>query len=263
MSEKSSQPPSQTPRNNQALSSLALGALALLLSLLALVGTYQIGAAAIVAALLSFWAGGRGLLDARQRQGIGLPGALGGAALGLLGLVVGVAVLVSHLGGAAEAQVFQSSDFTMRYPANWRMFDLDAETFCSRPDVDCLLAIGIPGEETRVQVFRYTLSQAATVEAIDESFWEGLIASNPQMALDSREALTIGGLPAIKRLYHLPVSAAGTTPYTLQIYAVRELTYFEFRATFPNVDDWVRHRATVDAIAASMRFRPLESASGS
>ncbi len=269
--------PAPARRLTQGTYSLGLGALALILSILALILTYQIGVVAAIAALLSLWAGLRALLAAQSLSGQGLLAAIG-LTLGLFGLAIGGVSFVTGLRAASVSpagtdaateagmvatpsgnQVFRSAEITLVYPPQWRRYGFENNAICSQINVTCLLSIGIPGEDTRIELVRYRLSEPAAVEAIDQSFWRDFTASNPGVALDWAEVVPIDGLTAAKRMYHLPANDQGQTRYTLQIFVTREDAYFAFTANFPDVDRLASYQPAVEAIANSMFFRPPDA----
>lgn len=268
--------PASTRQLIQGTYSLGLGTLTLILSILSLILTYHIGVVVAIAAVLSIWAGLRALLVAQSLTGPGLRAALG-ITLGLFGLAIGGVAFVTGLRAASitpdgsantstgspaipgESQVFRSAEVTLVYPAAWVHYGFENDTICGQINVTCLLSIGLPGEDVRVELVRYRLSGPAPVEDIDASFWQDFTASNPGVALDWEGIVPIGGLIAAKRLYHLPADDQGRTHYTLQMFFSRENAYFAFTANFPDVERLAAYQATVDAIAGSLLFRPPDT----
>jgi hypothetical protein len=230
-------------RNQQAVASLVLGVLSLVLALFNLAPGLlsTLGCVGGVAALLALLAGVQGLRAVRDLDGSGRRFASAGMAAGGLGLLVFIVAFLPALQteralerarGTFEAiqtpQVFQADGFSLTYPGDWQTLDINEQEDCKQPNVECLLLqIGHPsGDGTNINVWRFALRREATVDEADQESWAGVEATIPDVNLVSREMIEVGGQPAVRRVFNMPSSrAAEGRAHYIQTYVVKGRTF--------------------------------------
>ena len=260
----------KTKKNQQAIASLILG----ILSIVFAIGNFApgllstLGCVGAAAALLALTAGASGLRATRKLDGQGRGWAIAGMSLGGLGLLVFIAVMASSILNVQKQvetlltpqppQVFQSDALTLTYPGSWQVVDISKQDICNRPGVKCLIAIGSPsGDGTNINLMRFTLDQKITVEELDQALWTQYESSNPDVALESRKAIEVGGQPATRRIFNIPSSQViSGQAHLLQIYIVNGLALYQFTVWAPSADALTLHQSEVDEIIASLQFSP-------
>jgi hypothetical protein len=259
--------------NSQAVSSLVLGFVAIALALLPFYSqTWTTRAifdvVAPLAVLLAVITGLRGLRFAKVNNSQGRNLSVAGLALAGLGLLALIAVRNSdalRTAGPLPAslapqppQVFKGDVFTFTYPGSWQVNDgLSQQDFCKQPSVECLIAIGSPADGTNLNLLRYSLDQEVTLEELDPVLWAQFKATTSDVTLESKDAIELGGQPAIRRIFSMPsTNAPGGRAHLLQIYAVKGLAFYQFTVWAPNANALTQHRAEVDALTTSFQFTP-------
>ena len=259
----------KTKKNTQANASLILGLISIVFALFNYSPGFLsvLGIVGVVAALLAVLAGVRGLRAAREIEEQGRKLAIAGIAAGGLGLLVFIAIMASSalrtqrevetLLTPQPPQTFQGDDFTLTYPTGWEATDAFAgQDFCKQPGVECLFAIGHPSRDgTNINLIRFALEEEATVEEIDQVLWAQFESVTPDVNLESRDTMEVGGQPAVRRVFSAPSSeASGVRGYMLQVYIVKGLTFYQFTGWTPSADALTQHRAEIEEIITGMQF---------
>jgi len=232
-----------------------------------------LGLVGAVAALMAFLAGARGLLAARRLEGQGIKFAVigiaaGGVSLLILAVVMASSVLsglklfkeiLGSITAAATDVTFRGDGFTLSYPGSWvelpDVFNEQAE--CSLPCVECYLAIAHPVRDgTKITLLSMTLDEEANIEEIDQG-WAQLESGIPDIALESRELIEVGGQPAVRWIYNKPDSNTSSGRMVLlQVFIVNKLEVYMFMAGSPSMEAFRQNRAEMEEIINSMQFEP-------
>jgi hypothetical protein len=233
-----------------------------------------LGCVGPIAALLALTAGMRGMRAARDLDGQGRKAAVAGMAAGGLGLVFGLAVIVTlttisaqrsiqqieqaaKAGKAAQTlQTVQSAGLHLTYPGSWQVIDISQVGACKQAGVECVVAIRHPsGDGTNINLMRFALQQEASVEQADQAVWEQFTSSTPDVNLESREATQVGSQPAIKRTFNVPAAkASGGRAYIYQVYIVKGLGLYQITVWTPSADALKQHQGEIDQIVSSIGF---------
>jgi hypothetical protein len=211
---------------------------------------------------------------ARDLDGQGRKAAVAGMAAGGLGLVFGLAVIVTlttisaqrsiqqieqaaKAGKAAQTlQTVQSAGLHLTYPGSWQVIDISQVGACKQAGVECVVAIRHPsGDGTNINLMRFALQQEASVEQADQAVWEQFTSSTPDVNLESREATQVGSQPAIKRTFNVPAAkASGGRAYIYQVYIVKGLGLYQITVWTPSADALKQHQGEIDQIVSSIGF---------
>src|SRR3990172_2831201 len=264
----STEPQGKPRKNQQAFASLIMGILSIVFAL----GNFapgifsSLGCGGATAALLALLAGVLGLRATRKLDGQGRGWAITGMSLGGLGLLVFIAVMASSVLNVQRQvdalltlqppQVFQDDALTLTYPGGWQV--LDISQLDKQPGVEYLIAIGSPsGDGTNITLIRFTFDQEASVEELDQALWASFESSSPDVVLESREAIEVGGLPAIRRIFNYPSpQVTGGRLHKLQIDIVNGLALYQFTVRAPGADALTQHQAEIEEIITSLQFTP-------
>ncbi len=264
--------------NKQALASLVLGAVSLVLGFFNLApGLFSaLGCVGSIAALLALIAGVRGVRAARILDGQGHKAAVTGMAAGGLGLVFGLAVFITlsaisarqgieqieqaeKAGKAGQTvQAFQGAGLRLTYPGSWQVVDMSQMAPCKQAGIECVVTIRHPsGDGTNINVMRFALQQEASVEETDQALWEQFTSSTSDVSLESREATEVGSQPAIKRTFNVPASKApGGRAHIYQVYIVKGLGLYQITVWTPSADALKQRQGEIDQIVSSIGFEP-------
>jgi hypothetical protein len=154
-------------------------------------------------------------------------------------------------------QVFHGDAFTLVYPSGWQVVDIDQPDICKQPGVECLITIGSPSGDGGINLMRFSLDQEATLEELDQALWAQFESSTPDVAQESREAVEVGGQPAIRRIFNYPYpQATSGRVHVVQIYIVKGLALYQFTLSAPSAEALTQHQAAIEAITASLQFEP-------
>lgn len=265
----STEPQDKTKKNQQAIASLILGILSLAFAL----GNFApgllstLGCVGATAALLALLAGVLGLRAARKLDGQRRSLAITGMSLGGLGLIVFIAVMASSVLSKQRQvqtlltpqppQIFQSDDLTLTYPSDWQVVDISQQDTCKQSGLKCVIAIASSaGDGTNINLMRFTLSQEATVEEVDQALWAKFTSNTPDVTLVSREAIKVDGHPAIRRIFNTPSQkAASGRDYLIDIYVVNGLALYQFTVWAPSADALTQHQAAIEEVIKNFHFK--------
>ncbi len=154
-------------------------------------------------------------------------------------------------------QVFQGNDLTLTYPGAWKVLDMSQQDVCKQRGVECLIQIGSPSDGTNINLVRFTLDQEASVEEVDQALWAQFESGAPDVALESREAMEVGGQPAVRRIFNMPSQQVPSErAHLLQIFIVKELSLYQFTVFAPSADALTQHLAEIEEITKSLQFTP-------
>lgn len=170
-----------------------------------------------------------------------------------------ISTVSANIQEALMPQSFKGGGIQLAYPDGWQKVDISQLLdYCKQPGVECLFAIRhTSGDHTNINLMRLTLQRKASVEEIDLEAWKAYESSTPDVSLESREIIEIGGQSAIRRIFTAPVqSFTGGRGYIMQVYIVKELSLYEITSAAPNAEVFKQHRTEIDEIIASINFTP-------
>ncbi len=209
----------KTKKNTQANASLILGLISIVFSLFNYFPGFLcvLGIVGVVAALLAVLAGVQGLRAAREIEEQGRKLAIAGIVAGGLGLLLFIIPFIAYvvrdvremetLLTPQPPQTFHGDGFALTYPGDWEQVDVTGQDFCKQPGVEWILAIIHPsGDGTNINLVRLTPEGETTLEAYDQASWAQFESETPDVNLESRDIIEIGGQPAIRRVFSMPAS---------------------------------------------------------
>lgn len=265
----STEPQDKTQKNTQAIASLILGVISIVFALFNYAPGFLsvLGIVGAVAASLALLAGKRGFRAAREIDEQGRKLAIAGLAAGGLGLLLFIITfIVPIVTDVGEMQAlltpqppktFQGDGFTLTYPNGWETIDAFAEQdLCKQPGVECILAIVHPSRDgTNINLIRVALDEETTVDENDQAEWAYFESVTPDVNLESRDIIEIGGQPAIRRVFSAPSSDVPSgRVHVLQVYIVKGLTVYTFTGVAQSADTLTQHRAEIEEIIIGMQF---------
>ena len=260
----------KTKKNTQANASLILGLISIVFALFNYApGFFSVlGIVGVVAALLAILAGVRGLRAAREIEEQGRKLAIAGIAAGGLGLLLFIITFIAPVTRNVREmetllipqppQTFQGDGFTLTYPGGWEEVDAGQDWCNKQPGSECILAILHPsGDGTNIVLIRFALEEETTLEAYDQASWAGIESEIPDVNLESRDIIEIGGQPAIRRVFSLstPDMPSGRGHF-LQVILVKGLAAYYFMGTTISADTSTQYRAEIEEIITSIQFSP-------
>lgn len=254
-------------RNNQALTSLILGILAIVLFPLNFTSGQisLVGAGGVALGILALWLGYRGILIDKQYRRGGKAIAYTGMGLGAAGLLAfGILfafgahpeLTPADIGIGTPRNEYEGDGFTLKYPENWEEANLTEQPFCEQESVECLVGFTGPTQETsNLTLIRYELTQDASLKEVDDFFWQMYNDNIPDVSLESREEIKVAGTPAVKRVYHSPSPQGdGTREYSIQVGLIKDLSFYQFTAWAPGQEPFNAYRGAFMDIIRSLEF---------
>ena len=264
------EPQSMVKRNTLAIAGLITGILSIVLAPLFYVSGYLFLLFCVgpVIGILAVTAGVLGLRAARNLSGQGHKTAIAGIAIGGISLLVFIGIFI-YLGQrystitekireALTPQSFEGGGIQLTYPGDWQSININELDIDKQPGIEYLLVIRhTPDDGTRFTLMQIGLQRKASVEEVDLELWKQYESTIPDISLESRETIEIGGQSAVRRICAAPSEyLPGEQEHIMLVFFVKELTLYHIFSRAPSTEVFKQHRAEIDEIIASINFVP-------
>ncbi len=158
---------------------------------------------------------------------------------------------------------------TLSYPPDWNV-ESPREGACYPSDSsDCIIRLShSPSEIIEIEIYRFPkmIPSFNNVREADDYEWQGkemsaLIVQAPDaLKLISRSEITVGGLPAIKRLYEYPLVDPMTNKlkaiqYNYQVLVMKNGDSYFIRMITTNSDEFEKYLEVMNELVKTIIFR--------
>jgi TM2 domain-containing membrane protein YozV len=256
----------QTPKKNkQATNSLVLGIVSTVFS----VGNFLPGLLSVLsivsalAGLFAILSGFSGLRAARKMDGFGRQNAVIGMILGLIGILALVIMMmvsvnkgVNYAKSLNSSTVFKGEGYSFSYPGSWTIQDMSGQAFCQNPVAKCAITLVHPSKDgTNLNLFIMQLNQEYPITDLDQKMWAEVEAATPGIKLESRQALRLGEITAIQRIFSQPSPvAANGIAHIQQVYITKGQYLYNFTLWSPTAEALKKYSPEANTIIASFAF---------
>lgn len=156
----------------------------------------------------------------------------------------------------SQTKTYQGEGFTLRYPEDWEMGDTARQPLCGQEGIECPFTLIHPDKEsTTLSLARYELAEPATVQELDDFFWDMFLRNTPGANLESRNELRVAGQPAVQRVFNAPsIAADGERRYLVQTVLVKDAWFYQFTGWTTSLQARSNLRPVFEEIIRSLKF---------
>lgn len=157
---------------------------------------------------------------------------------------------------------------TLSYPPDWKV-ESPREHACIPGSSDCIIRLShSPSENIEIEIYRLPkmIPSFNNVKDADNYDWQGkemsamIVQAPDALKLISRSEITVGELPAIRRLYEYPLVDPSTykikaTQYNYQVLVLKNGDSFFVRMTTTNSNEFDQYLDIVDKLVETITFQ--------
>ena len=165
---------------------------------------------------------------------------------------------ISSGGATSDAEIFEGDGFTLTYPADWQVINLNDQAACMNPGIECPLALAHPSRDgTNLNLMYFDLGEEMDAATISQQAWDAFAAGTPGADLESTQEIKVGGHPAVQRVFSAPsFNADDGQAHFIQVYVVDGTTAYQFTVWAPTAEARQEHEADMLAVIDSLTFTP-------
>ena len=173
------------------------------------------------------------------------------AVLLLVGVLIALGWLALNRAGGETRQI-EDDGIRLSIPESWTEEDTSTNEACQNDTLTCEFILSAP-EGYNFSITWYDQLSETTVEAVDEREWAKFREYYVTAILLDKEALEMGGLPAIQRTF-MQTDTNSTPVYLRQVYVVDGMRLYLITARFFSADMMDEQDRVVDAVIKSIEF---------
>jgi hypothetical protein len=152
----------------------------------------------------------------------------------------------------SELQPYEGDGFSLAYPGDWVQIDASGAGFCQYDNVSCFVIEHPDTTGPEFLLVRQAQEEPPDLEALDQDIWDDYSSAAELVTV---EDTTVGGEPAIKRVFSVPGADTPTGKlYASQVIVVHGNASYQILMNTASAEDMMRHQATFEAIIASIEF---------